>query len=109
MRKFILALAGGACVLAAQPAAAQYYYDPYGRPAPRYYQPEPDFWDDGYRAPPRYRRPPPPGYGHYPQQRQRVGQVCITSRGACQTHPMPVGAGCRCYIDGFGPKRGNIQ
>ena len=58
----------------------------YGRP-----------YDDGER------RPLPPRYG-----RQRMGSVCVTSRGNCPAYPSPIQSPCRCDIPGFGPKRGNV-
>ncbi|MHB2168536.1 hypothetical protein [Alsobacter sp. R-9] len=87
----------------AGPAAAQ-YYDPYARP---YYRPPP---------------PPPPYYGggggyygyppresYYYRPRPALRSVCVTSRGSCSTgYPMPSGAPCRCFIPGFGEKRGAV-
>ncbi len=88
------------CALAfatATPALAQYY--PY--PPQRYYEPRPRYvepgWGGGWRG------------GGYYQQPVIYGNICITSRGNCRTQPLPNGAPCRCFIPGFGPKRGNIQ
>ncbi|MCC0805565.1 hypothetical protein FPV16_04900 [Methylobacterium sp. W2] len=61
-------------------------YDGYARP-----------YEDGER------RPLPPRYG-----RQRMGSVCVTSRGNCPAYPSPIQSPCRCDIPGFGPKRGNV-
>ncbi|MFC0282816.1 hypothetical protein ACFFJB_04195 [Camelimonas abortus] len=36
------------------------------------------------------------------------GPVCVTSRGACPSIPLPAGAPCRCDIPGFGWKRGAV-
>jgi hypothetical protein len=68
----------------------------------------------GYFPPP----PPPPGWGHYhggpwyyPPYRPRVtfSDVCITSRGTCDLgRPLRSGTPCRCFIPGFGPKRGQV-
>ena len=104
MKKWLLAIASAAVMLSAVPAAAQ-YYDPYRGPPPQYrYDDSPPEWQQRRRPPPRY----DDGYG-YRQQRQAMGRVCVTSRGACGTRPAPYGASCQCYIEGFGRKRGNIQ
>lgn len=99
----------GAATLGATSAGAQ-YYDPYGRPPPPRYD---------------YDRPPPPRYDDERPRRdwdrgprddfdrsyrpRRFGAACVTSRGTCETRPAPIGAGCGCYFDGFGSKRGIIQ
>lgn len=93
--KLALAALIGAATLTATAASAQ-YYDPYGR-SPRY---------DYDRPPPDYDRP---RYGYdRPYARQRFGDTCVTSRGSCEAGPAPRNSPCRCYIEGFGPKRGNI-
>jgi len=103
-RKLAFAALTGVVLLGAAPAGAQ-YYDPYGRPPPPRYD---------------YDRPPPP-YGYdrprynddrgydRPYRARRFGDMCETSRGTCETRPTPVGSSCRCYIEGFGEKRGIIQ
>jgi hypothetical protein len=93
----------GLGILSAVPAGAQ-YYDPYGRPPPPRYD---------------YDRPPPPRDWEYERRRRwddersyrprRFGDACVTSRGTCESRPAPIGAGCGCYFDGFGSKRGIIQ
>jgi hypothetical protein len=94
MRKPLIAalatLAG--TVLLAGSASAQYYdpYSPYYRPPPPAYRPPPPYYGGGY-----YR----PG---------RVGQTCVTSRGSCYSYPAPISSPCKCFIPGFGKKRGNI-
>lgn len=94
--KLALAALTGAVMLAATSVEAQ-YYDPYDR-APRY--------DDYDRPRYGYDRP---RYGYDRSYgRQRFGDTCVTSRGSCDTAPAPRNAPCRCYIEGFGPKRGNI-
>jgi hypothetical protein len=88
----------GAAISSATGANAQ-YYDPYYRPAPRY----------------DYDRPPPPygydrpRYGYERPYRRRFGDVCLTSRGSCAADPAPRNSPCRCYIEGFGMKRGAIE
>lgn len=102
LRNLILSAVVASALLPAAAANAQ-YYDPYNRP-PRY-----DYdrrWD--------YDRPPPPRYGYdrgydRPYRARRFGDMCITSRGSCEAPPSPRGSSCRCYIDGFGPKRGAID
>jgi len=106
----VLALA----TMAAVPASAQYYEGP-----GRYYYEE----DNGF-GPPRFRRAPRPEpywespREYYREERrerfgrrvygQRLGQVCVTSRGNCETPLVPLESRCRCYIPGFGPKRGFV-
>lgn len=97
-RTLTIAALLGAALSSATSASAQ-YYDPYDRPAPRYYD------DDG---------PPPygygrPRYGYDRPYRQRFGDVCVTSRGSCAAAPAPANSPCRCYIEGFGMKRGAID
>jgi hypothetical protein len=77
-----------------------YDRSPYGDDRPRGYDRYDGYarpYDDGER------RPLPPRYG-----RQRMGSVCVTSRGTCPAYPSPIQAPCRCDIPGFGPKRGNV-
>jgi len=95
-RKSLLTIVAGALLLSCLPASAQ-YYDPYRRPPP------PPGWD---------RRPPPPPYGggYYRQPRYvNYGNTCYTSRGACGTRPTVVGTICKCFLDGFGVKRGTVR
>lgn len=101
LRKLAFATLAGAALLSAASASAQYYdRDPYYRPAPPY----------GYdRPPPPYGYDRPRRYDDRPYRGRRFGDMCVTSRGDCQTRPVPVGSGCRCYIEGFGEKRGIIQ
>jgi len=121
VRKLALMAIVGATLMSATSAFAQIQGDPfgplrqgYGRQAPpppdyqpprqRYQPPPPQGYDRGYD-----RRGPRPGYDDpYRPRRGRLGDFCATSRGACQTPPMPVGSNCRCNIDGL-PKRGIIQ
>jgi hypothetical protein len=102
LKALVITTLAGATLLAAVPAGAQ-YYDPYGRPPPRY----------------DYDRPPPSRDWEYERRRrwdddryyrpQRFGDACVTSRGTCGTRPAPIGSGCGCYFEGFGSKRGIIQ
>lgn len=97
-------LAAGLVALAAvQPAAAQFYPDRFyeDRRPPRYY-------DD--RRPPRDYRDDRPYRGEFRERRARLGGICITSRGNCRLdRPAPFDGPCRCFIPGFGPKRGNVR
>lgn len=117
MSRLTACAAFAAALLVAGSASAQYY-------GPSPYRDRGDYggdYRDGYgRPPPRddYRRGPPRGYdddddGPYERrsyrQERRFGGICFTSRGSCETPPAPRGSSCRCYIDGFGPKRGAIQ
>lgn len=80
------------------------YRQPQPQPRQRY-QPEPYGYERGYDdRRPRY------GYDEQPYRPRgrRFGDYCATSRGACQTQPLPVGSACRCDIDGM-IKRGIIQ
>ena len=54
--------------------------------------------------------PPPPYYQRRPAVRPAVlGDVCYTRRGDCDLDdPRPVGFDCRCFIPGFGTKRGTV-
>ena len=98
LRKLILTSAVVSALIPAAAAHAQ-YYAPYDRPPPPRYG-----YDRGWD----YDRPPP-RYGYdRPYRQPRYGDMCITSRGSCEAPPSPRGAPCRCYFDGFGPKRGAI-
>jgi hypothetical protein len=89
-------LAAAAVMASVAPSLAQFY--PYPPPQPRpYYGPGP--YGPGPYGPPGYYRPYQPVI---------FGNLCVTSRGNCRTQPQPNGSGCRCFIPGFGPKRGNI-
>ena len=102
IRTLALAVLAGAAMLSATGANAQ-YYDPYYRPAPRYdYDRPPPY---GYDRP-RYRDD---GYGYDRPYRRRFGDVCLTSRGSCAADPAPRNSPCRCFIEGFGMKRGAIE
>ncbi|QEL23376.1 hypothetical protein FQV39_12915 [Bosea sp. F3-2] len=100
-RQFTISALACAVLLCAIPAHAQYYGGPYRAP-PSYND---DDEDD--RPPPRYYRRDR-DYER-PYYRQRYGDTCVTSRGECTTPPLPRGAGCGCYIPGFGNKRGIVQ
>lgn len=111
-RKLTLAVVAAAVVLPALTAGAQ-YYDPYRRPPPPVYDDE----DDRPLPPRSWDRPPSYGYdrprygyeGTPIYRPRRFGDMCVTSRGECPTRPSPINAPCRCYIDGFGEKRGAVQ
>src|SRR5829696_1591878 len=49
------------------------------------------------------------GGGGYGPPRMRMGSLCVTSRGSCQTRQAPPNARCGCDIPGFGFKRGAVQ
>lgn len=104
----VLALGAG-FIAAPAPAEAQVYYSPYPhQPAPRYY-PAPRYVPAPY--PPSYYEEP---QGYYPQRgygrRVAYGTVCWTSRGTCPLgNPAPYNSGCRCFIPGFGKKRGYVR
>jgi hypothetical protein len=108
MNRVALALAALAALVGG-PASAQFYYEqePYDAYEERY----------EYRGPPpRYRAVPPRSYDPYGSytprrnyRRARIGSVCVTSRGNCDAgDAFPVNTPCRCYIPGFGAKRGAI-
>jgi hypothetical protein len=100
----LLTLAG------ASPVAAQ-FFPPDGPPL---YPRDPGYDPDGYQQPdwrhrqirrhrPRYEDP-------YEQPRGPVGFTCWTRRGTCDLDDgRPVNTVCKCYIPGFGPKRGYVQ
>ena len=108
MQKFrILAHAAlaSAALLVSVPAFAQYYYPapaPYGGYQQQpygYQQPQQPYYDDqsGYNYRPRYR------------QQRAYGAICYTKRGSCDLNQsLPVGSYCRCYIEGFGSKQGQV-
>ncbi|HRK24348.1 MAG TPA: hypothetical protein PLQ11_05280 [Beijerinckiaceae bacterium] len=114
MKRFVLAAASVLILATAAGTASAQYYDPY-RPAPPRYDPYDgprgyDPYDRPRRVDPyRYDRPPPRDWGYRPPRRQPMGNVCVTSRGACNSYLTPIGTGCRCNIPGFGLKRGTIQ
>lgn len=96
------------------PASAQ-YYPPDGPPdypgsGPGYDGGWPGYDTDDYPQP-RYRLRYRPRYETpYYQPRARIGSTCATRRGSCDLNDgRPVGTSCRCYIPGFGPKRGLVQ
>jgi hypothetical protein len=93
-----------AALASAGPAFAQYFpEDPPRFPGGPGY--DPDYPPPGgrYRYRERYERP-------YYQPRARVGYTCATRRGSCDLDDgRPIGTVCRCYISGFGPKRGYVQ
>jgi hypothetical protein len=104
LRQMILPAILSASLLAGSLAAQAQYYDPYRSP-PSYED------DDDDRPPPRYDRPGPRwGYERRERERYRssVSNTCETSRGSCDVRSSPIGSSCRCYIDGFGPKRGIV-
>lgn len=86
---------------------AQYYPAPpgggYYRPAPppEYYQ------QRRHRQQPYYS--PYQDDGYVVRRRRAYGSVCVTSRGSCQVRPVALPAGCKCFIPGFGTKRGAVQ
>lgn len=100
-----------AALLASVPAFAQYYPLPfpfggyqqqpeyYRQPAPQnpYYDNQPSYeYRRGYDRP-RYR------------QQRAYGAICYTKRGSCDLNQsLPVGSYCRCYIEGFGSKQGEV-
>lgn len=88
LKQLAFAALAGVAILSAVPADAQYYYDRppgYGYERPRY----------GYDRP-------------HGSSRRRFGDTCVTSRGSCEVNPVALGSRCRCFIEGFGPKRGNV-
>lgn len=105
LRQMILPALMSASLLAGSFAAQAQYYTPY-RPAPPAYDDE-----DDRPPPPRYDRPGPRwDYERRERERYRArfSNTCETSRGTCDVRPSPIGTSCRCYIDGFGPKRGIV-
>ena len=105
-RRAVLAALALTALAGASPASAQYYPRD---PEPEYqggpgYDPNdytPDWRPRRYR--PRYEDP-------YYQPRSQVGYTCWTRRGSCDlSDGRAVGTICKCYISGFGPKRGYVQ
>lgn len=109
MKRVVLA-AMALSVVAAQPAAAQFYGSPYRGGGSGYYE------DDGYDYAPRRSYRPDYGDRYNPYQSRRptyrraqVGSVCVTARGNCDSGTVaPRNTPCSCFIPGFGPKRGAI-
>jgi hypothetical protein len=101
LKMLALAALVGAATLGTTAGQAQYYE----RYSPRY--------EDDYDRPPpsryRYDRPRYDDDYDRPYRRQRFGDVCVTSRGSCDAAPAPRNSSCRCYIEGFGMKRGAID
>lgn len=110
---FALAAIAASILISSPPALAQ----PYGWGPPRYEE----GW--GPRRPPPPPPPPPPpgppGWGRGgwdrgwgpppPRGGERFGSVCVTSRGNCNAgFRAPRNTPCRCFIPGFGEKRGAI-
>lgn len=111
IRRFILVAATALVgVLPLAGAAQAQYYPPGGDPYYRGGGYERDYERRSYRE----RR----GWdddddGYYerrrPQPRQRAGSVCVTARGNCDAgFRAPRNTPCRCFIPGFGEKRGAI-
>ena len=51
--------------------------------------------------------PPPTPYVASPGQ---LSDACYTTRGTCYLqHAQPVGGRCRCFIPGFGQRKGFVQ
>lgn len=102
------ALAAATLALASSQSSAQ-FLPPGGPPRPPI-GPGPGF-PGQFPPPPPPRFYPPPVYVE-PQPYYRedvVGDICYTSRGECQLdYSLPVGSGCRCFIPGFGRKRGTV-
>lgn len=115
MRTFILpgvVLALGAFLLPSA-ASAQSWGDvpSWERPAqPQAIPPRPYYQRpvQPYYPPPAYRYP---SYTYRPRPSgSRYSSMCVTSRGECSTgRPVPVGSPCRCFIPGFGQKRGAVE
>ena len=114
-RKLAQVAVAAAALLASVPAFAQFYPLPlpFGG-----YQQQPDY----YRPPPPPPPPPPPYYDNQPsydyrrgyerpryRQQRAYGAICYTKRGSCDLNQsLPVGSYCRCYIQGFGSKQGEV-
>jgi hypothetical protein len=99
IRKFAAAaIAGFALVTSVAPVMAQYYPYPQQQYRPNY-GPGPGYGGPGYGG---------QDYYYTPRRRVAYGDICSTSRGACQTSPTPAGSPCRCKIPGFGKKQGVI-
>lgn len=66
-----------------------------------YPPPPPPYWD--------HHRPPPPPPPYWDRPPRRWGEACYTTRGTCELEEAaPRDAPCRCFIPGFGPKRGRV-
>ena len=99
-------------VSAAVPSLAQFYpppppfgggFPPPPPPPPFYPQQQPYYQQ---RPQPYYQQRPQP---YYQQQRPQLSSACASRRGVCYIESYaPVGSPCRCYLDGFGLKRGTI-
>jgi hypothetical protein len=89
-------------LMAAAPAKAQ-YYPPYGGGG-GYEEERPYRGGGGYYGDRRrYDR------DYYERRRPRYGSVCVTSRGNCDAgFSAPRNTPCRCFLPGFGEKRGAI-
>jgi hypothetical protein len=86
-------------------SAAQAQYYPYPPPQRPYYGPGPYYGPNPYGG---YPQPNPYGGYYQPRRPVVIGNICYTSRGACQSRPVPEGTLCRCIIPGFGRKEGNV-
>lgn len=98
---FAIALAAATLILPSGQSYAQLLPPPVapGPPPPPPVEPGPLF------VPP----PPLPVYRHYYRRQVVYGDICYTSRGDCDlNYSRRVGSLCRCYIPGFGPKRGRV-
>ena len=99
------------CVLAgAAPAQAQFFF-PGPQPfyPPPVYDPPPVYSERPYERrrrdydeDRRYRQRP------YYQPRRQAGYTCSTRYGACDVSGAPVGAGCTCFIPGYGRRGGSV-
>jgi hypothetical protein len=98
----------GVTLFAASQVGAQ-YYDPYGRPPPPRYDRDDDDDERPLQRDWRYERRGPRWDDERGYRPRRFGDACVTSRGTCEARPSPIGSGCGCYFDGFGPKRGIVQ
>ena len=108
-RSLAKAALASALLLAAVPASAQFFPFP---PGGGYYPQQQPYYQPQYQ--PQYQPDDQPDY--YPQQRPRYrqrqvqyGNACYTSRGTCYLNQTaPVSSICRCFIPGFGKKRGAV-
>ena len=92
-------------LVGAGPASAQYY--PQENPG---YPGYPGYEPDGYPQPGWRRRHRPRYEDPYDQPRAQIGYTCWTRRGTCDLNDgRPVSSVCKCFIPGFGPKRGYVQ
>ena len=94
-------------LVGAGPASAQ-FFPPDGPPGYPGFPGGPGYDPDGYPRPhrryrPRYEDP-------YDQPRAPIGYTCSTRRGSCDLNDgRPISTVCKCFIPGFGPKRGYVQ